>query len=181
MVPGGSTKLSGWCMPAEGGDGASVEFYYPTVWVTVTTPYRLDVEPSTTVKAASTLGISSVGGGCEYAFQYPQVNLYSESNAQLAQGTIHPGVTTSGWTSSLLVPSGLKPGYYRLEADCVVGPRRCLRHVCAGRDRRPVTGDDAESRPWATPRLVANTLSSRVVRSSSSCSYSCSVIRCRCT
>jgi hypothetical protein len=107
-------------MPQRGGDGLSIEFYYPPVWVTVTTPYRLDVQPNTTVKPGSTLSISSIGGGCKDPATYPQVGLYSASKAQVANATI-TNSDTKGWGSRLLVPKKLSPGTYRVEADCVEG------------------------------------------------------------
>jgi hypothetical protein len=116
MVPPGRTELTATCEPS-GGFSGPVEIQYPSVWVDVTsTPYRLDVRPSTNVKPGATLSISSLGGGCDPAY-YPQVSIYSPSHADVADGTV-TGNATTNWQSELVVPRTLKPGKYGLEADC---------------------------------------------------------------
>jgi hypothetical protein len=93
-------------------------FYYRAISVKmVNSPYRLKVEPSTTVAAGTRLTVTSVGGNCWSRASFPDVSLFSPSYYDVADGT---GPTSSvPWKSLLTVPTGSKPGHYRLEADCV--------------------------------------------------------------
>lgn len=118
MVPTGPTLLGAMCMPSVGFSGP-VEFQYPTLWVDVTyTPYRLDVQPSTTVEPGATLSITSLGGGCP--IEFPQVSLYSRSHADVADARLTVADQSPvAWHANLVVPRTLKPGAYGLEADCV--------------------------------------------------------------
>ena len=116
MIPAGPATLTGWCMPQEGGDGASIEFnYVPGLRVTVSTSYRLDVEQGTTVEPGTTLALNLLGGACP-GVSTPDVALYSGSRIQLALATAS---AVGEWRYALAIPPGLAPGQYVLEADCV--------------------------------------------------------------
>jgi hypothetical protein len=115
MIPPGTATLTGWCMPEQGGDGASIEFnYLPGLRVTVSTSYGLDVEQGTTVKAGTTLEVNLVGGVCPGA-STPDIYLYG-SDIQLTPASAS---AVGGWQYAVAIPSGLAPGHYRLEADCL--------------------------------------------------------------
>jgi len=115
MVPPGPATLTGWCQPHDGDDGASIEFnYLPGLRVTVTTPYQLDVEQGTTVKAGTALDVNLLGGNCPGPSS-PDIYLY-DSGLQVVPAS--PS-TVDGWRYTIAIPSGLSPGQYRLEADCV--------------------------------------------------------------
>jgi hypothetical protein len=128
MLPGGPTMLTAYCGPEAGGPTAWL-FVYPSVPVTVTTPFRLSVLPSTTVSPGTTLSVTPIGGGCP-APADSWLGLYSTSQPparpqiQVAEGEVNntglsADQTRLDWTGSLTVPSSLAPGQYRLEADCV--------------------------------------------------------------
>jgi hypothetical protein len=117
MIPPGPATLTGWCMPQEGDDGASIEFdYTPGLRVIVTTPYQLAVEQGTTVDAGTTIDVNLLGGTCGDVAS-PQVDLYTGAQVQVVAATVATG---SGWQFTLALPPGLTPGQYRLEADCVL-------------------------------------------------------------
>jgi hypothetical protein len=118
MVPPGPAMLAGRCSPMSDGGVGDPVFYYRAISVKmVTSPYGLKVDPGTTVAAGTLLTVTSVGGNCWARGSFPDVSLFSPSYYDVADGT---GPTTSEpWKSVLTVPSGLKPGHYRLEADCV--------------------------------------------------------------
>jgi hypothetical protein len=119
MVPPGQAEIVGSCAPTQGSRGAQIEFHYPGVSVTVSSPFRLEVEPSTTVKAGTRLTLSPLGGKCPYlSGSNPEVHLYSGLDVSLSDGDSHPVSTPSGWKSFLVVPVALQPGEYTLEADC---------------------------------------------------------------
>lgn len=69
------------------------------------------------MKAGTRLTINPVGGKCPLS-SGPQVNLYSPANSSLSEGEVHSVSTVIGWQSLLVVPVGLKPGHYTVEADC---------------------------------------------------------------
>jgi hypothetical protein len=68
----GVASLRGNCLDPSTG---IPDFTYSSTGVTVATPYRLQVEPATTVRASATLTVSSVGGGCE-SLSNPDVYLW---------------------------------------------------------------------------------------------------------
>jgi hypothetical protein len=115
MVPSGAAIVMGSCRPQVDGDGASIEFTYPDISVTVTSPFRVEVEPSTTVAPGSTLQVYLAGGVCPGASS-PETYLYDTDQVQVVQAT--PFYST-GQEYRLTVPSELTPGLYSLEADCV--------------------------------------------------------------
>jgi len=119
MVDPGAATLTGWCIPQQGDDGESIEFYYPDYQqVMVSTPYQLVVEPATTVTAGTTLMVNLVGGSCP-GVSGAQLNLYSGSGIEVA---FEADDTVPGWMYELTVPAGLSAGLYQLEADCVYDP-----------------------------------------------------------
>ena len=82
MVPSGRASLGGYCTAKPDGDGV-IDFQYPSVSVTVASPFRLDIEPSTMVKAGTRLTVNSVGGKCPMSSgSSPQVNLFSGRTRQ---------------------------------------------------------------------------------------------------
>jgi hypothetical protein len=115
MVPSGPAVIEGSCMPQENGDGASTEFTYPTVPVMVTSPFQVEVRPSTTVESGATLQVYLIGGSCRGASS-AQTYLYNAEKKQVAMAT---PITSTQQQYSLTVPSGLMPGRYQIEADCV--------------------------------------------------------------
>jgi hypothetical protein len=116
MIPPGPATLTGSCMPQEGGDGESIEFsYLPELKVSVTSPDQLEVEHGTTVKPGTDLEINLLGGTCPGPSS-PDIRLYSGSGLSLAAAS---GSAVAGWQYAVSIPSGLAPGQYRLEADCV--------------------------------------------------------------
>jgi hypothetical protein len=119
MVPPGTGVLGETCSPMKDGGVGSPAFYYPTLLVNVTSRYRLAVEPSATVEAGTRLTVTSVGGNCPQPAAAPEVSLYSASDLSLSEGSIPLVGSSAPWKSLLTVPKGLKPGRYRLEADCV--------------------------------------------------------------
>jgi hypothetical protein len=129
MLPGGPTMLVAYCGPEASGPAAWL-FVYPSVPVTVTTPFQLSVLPSTTASPGSPLGVTPVGGGCPPPSTWIQLTLYTTSQPPtkpqiaVAQGVVSiTGLsahqTQLDWTGSLTVPSSLAPGQYQLGADCV--------------------------------------------------------------
>jgi hypothetical protein len=128
MVAPGPARLSGWCSPNQGAGsghpGVLTEFLYPFVPVTVATPYLLEIDPGTAVSSGTTLTVKSVGGGCPIPSD-SRVNLYTDSlpQTQVASGATQDAVPSdqaqAGWQATLTVPTGLNPGRYQLEADCV--------------------------------------------------------------
>jgi len=115
MVPSGPAALEGSCRPQENGDGASTELTYPIIPVMVTSPFQVEVRPSTTVVSGATLRVYLVGGSCpgvSSALTY----LYSAEMKQVAMAT---PIASTQQQYSLTVPSGLMPGRYQIEADCV--------------------------------------------------------------
>lgn len=116
MIPPGPVTLTGWCMPQEGDDGASIEFnYLPGLRVTVSTSYQLNVEQGTVVKAGTTLELNLIGGACP-GVSTPDIALYSGSGIHVALATAS---TMGGWQYAVAIPAGSTPGQYHLEADCV--------------------------------------------------------------
>ena len=120
MVPQGTGTLGGTCSPMVDGGEADPVFYYPTLSVKVTSRYRMEVDPGTTVDAGTRLTVTSVGGNCP-SFTGTDLRLYSPSDSDVADGTLPIVKSSVPWKSLLTVPRGLKPGHYRLEADCVEG------------------------------------------------------------
>ena len=129
MLPGGPSMLTAYCGPEAGGPNASL-FVYPSVPVTITTPFQLSVLPTTTVSPGTTLRVAPVGGGCPRVSTWIQLTLYSTSQPatqpqiEVAQGVVNldglsADQTQQGWTGSLTVLSSLAPGQYQLGADCV--------------------------------------------------------------
>ncbi len=117
MIPPGPATLTGSCRPQEGGDGESIEFnYLPGLRVIVTSPDQLEVEQGPTAKPGTMLEVNLVGGTCPGASS-PVIYLYSGSDVQLAPASAS---TVAGWQYAVAIPSGLTPGQYRLEADCVL-------------------------------------------------------------
>ena len=103
--------LTGWCMPQRGPDGAT-EFAYPGVPVTVTTRFRLAVEPATKVKPGATLSVKLLGGACPGS---------SVATVTLFTGSQLPVTSSNGSTSGVFtvtVPPAALSGQYQLEADC---------------------------------------------------------------
>jgi hypothetical protein len=96
-------------------------FSYPKVPVTVTTPYRMHVEPAGPVKPGTSLTVTSVGGGCPGIWA-PVVNLWSSSTRPSDQPTPDAvyGQTGGGptWTLVLPVPVGTAPGRYDVVGRC---------------------------------------------------------------
>jgi hypothetical protein len=120
--------LTASCGPQAGGPTAWL-FVYPSVPVTVTTPFRLSVLPSTTVSPGSTLRVTPIGGGCPVPAD-SWLGLYTTSEPptrpqiRVAEGLVNnTGFSVDrgrlDWTGSQTVPPSLAPGQYRLEADCV--------------------------------------------------------------
>jgi hypothetical protein len=122
MVPPGPAMLAATCSPlSDGGVGHPV-FYYRAISVKmVNSPYRLKVEPGTTVAAGTRLTVASVGGNCWARSSFPEVSLYSPTYHDVADGTGPNATSSVSWLSILTVPRGSKPGHYTLEADCVGG------------------------------------------------------------
>ncbi len=94
---------------------------YPKVSVTVTTRYRMHVDPASPVKPGTALTVTSVGGGCPGAWT-PVVNLWSASTQppDLPTPDAVYGQTGGGptWTLVLPVPAGTAPGRYYVVARC---------------------------------------------------------------
>ena len=94
---------------------------YPKVPVTVTTPYRMHVEPAGPVKPGTVLTVTSVGGGCPGIWA-PVVNLWSSSTRppDLPTPDAVYGQTGGGptWTLVLPVPVGTVPGQYDVVGRC---------------------------------------------------------------
>jgi hypothetical protein len=116
MVVPGPSLITAQCVPPD--STTTSGFLYQPKAVSVSTPYMLSVAPGTTVAPGSTLTVRSVGGGCGQ-IAAPFVALYETA------GTIQTVVynwaqssSATGWQASLVVPSGLAAGPYRLEADC---------------------------------------------------------------
>ncbi len=128
MLPGGPTILTAYCGP-EASASSKWVFVYPSVHVTVTTPFELSVLPSNTASPGTTLSVTPVGGGCPPPSTWIQLTLYTTSQPrtqpqiEVAQGaTNNTGLSadqTLDWTGSVTVPSSLAPGQYQLGADCV--------------------------------------------------------------
>jgi hypothetical protein len=97
------------------------QFTYPKVPVTVSTPYRMHVEPAGPVKPGSVLTVTSVGGGCPGIWA-PVVNLWSSSTRppDLPTPDAVYGQTGGGstWTLVLPVPAGTVPGQYDVVGRC---------------------------------------------------------------
>jgi len=118
MVAPGSAMLTGSCAPSEGDSAYLDDFLYPTVAVVVTTSFRLAVQPGTTAAPGTALVVEPVGGNCP-GVSGPEVYLYSGSHIQLAYGSLTAGGAASAWQATLVIPKGLAPGQYQLEADCI--------------------------------------------------------------
>jgi hypothetical protein len=111
MVVPGPSRVTRWCMPRRGPNGAT-EFAYPSVPVTVTTRFRMEVRPGTTLMPGATLSVTLLGGACPGPSS-PTVNLYTGSQVSVTSAN---GSTSDVF--SLTVPRGSTPGQYQLEADC---------------------------------------------------------------
>ena len=118
MVAPGTLTLNGFCTSNQSDDNdLTSDFRYPPVSVTVTTPYQLEVRPATTVTPGTTLTVNLVGGPCTNDGAGGEVILYSESGTQIAFP--HVSAATAGGSAQILVvPPGLTPGQYQVEADC---------------------------------------------------------------
>lgn len=118
MVAPGPATLAASCAPSEGDSAFLDDFVYPAVTVEVSTAFRLDVEPGTTVPPGTSLTVEPTGGNCPEVSS-PEVYLYSGSHVQLAYGSLTAGEEPTAWQATVVVPMGLTPGQYQLEADCV--------------------------------------------------------------
>ena len=111
MVFPGPSMLTGWCMPQQGPDGPTT-FSYPAVPVTVTSRFRLKVEPATTLAPGRGLSVTLLGGICPGS-SVATVTLFTQSQVP-ATSTNQP---TAG-VFHLTVPPAATAGRYQVEADC---------------------------------------------------------------
>jgi hypothetical protein len=118
MTSPGPSKVMAWCEPSAGSVGSEVEFDYPGVPVSVSSPFRLDVLQGTSVVAGTRIQVNLVGGGCPNPASDAYLNLYTRAGKDVADAAAE---MVRGWPWSLLVPKALAPGRYQLEADCVLG------------------------------------------------------------
>ena len=116
MVVPGPSLITAQCVPPD--STMTSGFIYQPRAVSVSTPYTLSVAPGTTVAPGSTLVVQSQGGGCGQ-IALPFVALYE--TAGTTQTVVYSWAQSGSgadWQASLVVPSGLMAGRYRLEADC---------------------------------------------------------------
>lgn len=116
MVVPGPSLITAQCVPPD--STMTSGFIYQPKAVSVSTPYTLSVAPGTTVAPGSTLVVQSQGGGCGQIAS-PFVALYE--TAGTTQTVVYSWAQSGSgadWQASLVVPSGLMAGRYRLEADC---------------------------------------------------------------
>ena len=91
-------------------------FDFAPVAVNVRTNRYLEVGPSTTVAAGTTMTVRSVGPGCD--------DLSSAVVALRGPTIVYPAQTLTGnthaqWQATFALPANLRPGAYVLYADCV--------------------------------------------------------------
>lgn len=115
MVAPGALILNGFCTANQNDDNdLTSDFRYRSVPVMVTTPYRLEVHPASPVEPGTSVTVNLVGGPCPDAGA--EVILYSGSGTQVASP--EDSTTAAGAAQVLVIPTGLAPGQYQLEADC---------------------------------------------------------------
>jgi len=122
----GPTLVRARCDEGPAGQFGSSVVGYPTpVRVTVSTPYRIQVEPSGPVRPGASLMVSSVTGGCPQRFETPAITLENPedlifspegSNAVYVQGA-----STASWTTPYQIPTSTAHGQYDVVARCYVG------------------------------------------------------------
>jgi hypothetical protein len=119
MVAPGTSMLTGWCAPSpEDQNPLTSDFRYPSVPITVSSPYRLEVAPATTVRAGTVLTVTLLGGDCPNPGAAEELSLFSPTGTPVATPEPSAGATTEG-QYALEVPPGSDPGQYQLEDDCV--------------------------------------------------------------
>jgi hypothetical protein len=113
----GAASLRGNCLDPSTG---IPDFTYSPTAVNVATPYRLQVEPATTVRASATLTVSSVGGGCD-SLSNPDVYLWSAAQPNALTGigeVVGPAGSAEPWHVTLTVPATTSAGEYQVVARC---------------------------------------------------------------
>jgi hypothetical protein len=113
----GPARLVGDCLDPS--TGAPDITYSPTA-VNVATPYRLQVEPATSVRAGATVTVSSLGGGCD-SLSDPDVYLWSATQHNPLTGigeVVGPAGNAGPWSVNLTVPATTSPGEYQVVARC---------------------------------------------------------------
>ena len=112
------------------GSLGALEVTYPSVPVTITTPFRLNVEPSGTVAPGGTLTVTSVGGGC-LGIDMPVVDLEGPHSPPfpISPGAVYgqpanvfdQPVNPANWTLVLPIPADTAPGRYLVVGRCYYG------------------------------------------------------------